>query len=100
MQNRLHLYNISFKYTNKYIINNISISLNPGDILIIKGLNGAGKSTILLLIVGHLIKNYGIVFFNNTNLESTLSQFQHQVIFCTTYDIINFNINSYKNIVF
>ncbi|EGO19480.1 hypothetical protein SERLADRAFT_453452 [Serpula lacrymans var. lacrymans S7.9] len=44
--------NVSFKYTDaeKYALHNVSFKLNPGQLCVIVGVNGSGKSTILKLI--------------------------------------------------
>jgi ATP-binding cassette subfamily C protein len=50
--NRIDIENINFKYNEKLIINDFSYSFNKGNIYWIKGNNGAGKSTIISLILG------------------------------------------------
>lgn len=56
--------NVSFKYVDKPILDNVSFSLTDTDKIGIVGVNGAGKSTLLSLIMedlnpnsGHIIKS-------------------------------------------
>src|SRR5436190_13097804 len=47
--------NISFAYsTDKPTLHDISLSLDPGQILAILGPNGSGKSTLIKILLGHL----------------------------------------------
>ena len=50
---------VYFGYTSEYLLKNISFSVNEGDFVSIIGSNGAGKSTILKLILGELNQNKG-----------------------------------------
>lgn len=44
--------NVTVRYSNKTILNNISWQIKPGEKWLLKGSNGAGKSTLLSLING------------------------------------------------
>ncbi len=43
------------------IINNISFSVNAGEILVIKGVTAAGKTTLLKLVAGLIPPTSGII---------------------------------------
>ncbi len=51
--------NVSFKYEDKNIINNLNLEIQKGEFLVIMGKNGSGKSTISKLSNGILIPNEG-----------------------------------------
>lgn len=59
------LENISFTVDKKRILNNVSISINDNDKLLIKGKSGSGKSTLLKIILYFLEPTEGNVFFDN-----------------------------------
>lgn len=44
---------LTFGYANRILINNVSLNINAGEIVIIIGPNGAGKSTLLRLLTGY-----------------------------------------------
>ncbi len=46
--------NVSKMYGTQYAVNNISFSINPGEIVGFLGPNGAGKSTTMKIITGYL----------------------------------------------
>lgn len=69
--NNINLENINFKYSEKLIINNFSYDFNKGNIYWIKGENGAGKSTIISLIIGLYEDKYeGNIYYNNKDIKS------------------------------
>ncbi|MBQ4353743.1 MAG: ABC transporter ATP-binding protein [Clostridia bacterium] len=71
----IELRNVSFAYpgTDRKVINNVNLTLEPGDTCVLVGLNGAGKTTLIklltrlydptegeILLDGHNIKEYAV----------------------------------------
>ena len=91
---------VYFGYTSEYILKNISFSVNEGDFVSIIGSNGAGKSTILKLILGELNQNKGeikifgenIKKFNRWNNIGYLEQNAY-------YKILNFPSTVYETVM-
>ncbi len=66
----LKVENISKLYgNNKLAVNNISFSLNKGDVLGFIGPNGAGKSTTMRMITGFLALSQGNIFIDNSDIS-------------------------------
>ena len=63
---KLEKIHLSFKKRN--ILDNVSFTLNEGEILGLLGPNGVGKSTIFNLITGLLKPDYGSIVINNKNV--------------------------------
>lgn len=63
--------NVSFKYpgTDKNILNNINISINPGEKLSIVGENGAGKTTFIKLLCRLYEPNSGEILLDGKNIK-------------------------------
>ncbi|KHD35882.1 bacitracin ABC transporter ATP-binding protein [Clostridium acetobutylicum] len=53
--------NLSKKYKNVTVLDNVNITINKGDIYGFIGQNGAGKTTFMKLISGLIIKNSGTI---------------------------------------
>jgi ABC-type bacteriocin/lantibiotic exporter with double-glycine peptidase domain len=68
----LELQNVSFRYGdyNPWILRDVSLSVAPGESLLIVGLAGAGKSTLGRLVAGLLEPTRGAVCLNGQSLGS------------------------------
>lgn len=60
----LQVQDISFSYTDKPVIKNVSFTINKGENIAIIGESGCGKSTLLKLIYGLYDLNEGKIFYN------------------------------------
>nr|QCI07620.1 iron-sulfur cluster formation ABC transporter ATP-binding subunit [Nitophyllum punctatum] len=80
----LEIQNLNAKINNQIIINDLNLSINPGEIHVIMGKNGSGKSTLAKIIAGH--PNYkiikGNILLNGENInEVEPDQRAHKGIF-------------------
>lgn len=64
----LNVDNISFGYTSKEVLKNISFTANKGDYIAVVGESGCGKSTLLEIIYGLLHIDKGTVYWNSEKL--------------------------------
>jgi ABC-type sulfate/molybdate transport systems ATPase subunit len=64
----LSVQNISFSYTDKQIISNVSFSIEKGKCLAVIGESGCGKSTLLQLVYGLHDLDQGCLFWNQTEV--------------------------------
>ncbi|MBC8645331.1 ATP-binding cassette domain-containing protein [Flavobacterium lindanitolerans] len=62
----LSVQNISFGYTEKQVIENISFTIQKGQNIAIIGESGCGKSTLLKLIYGLYDLDEGQIFYGDT----------------------------------
>ncbi|MGN0660796.1 MAG: ABC transporter ATP-binding protein [Oscillospiraceae bacterium] len=60
--------NLTKRYGEKLAVDNISFSVNEGEILGFLGPNGAGKSTTMNILTGYLSSTEGDVTVNGTNI--------------------------------
>ena len=56
------------KVDEKVIFDNLNISINNGEFIIILGGNGAGKSTLMNLISGSILPDSGKIFLDDKNI--------------------------------
>ncbi len=60
---------VSFKYTNKDLLKNISFKIKKNDFIGIIGPSGSGKSTILKLLMGVIKPDNGDILVDNKNFK-------------------------------
>jgi ATP-binding cassette, subfamily B, bacterial PglK len=73
----LELKNIDFSYdsSSKKSLINISIKIQKGQSIGIIGKSGSGKTTLIDLLLGLLVPNKGEIFFNDSNMLNSQSNF-------------------------
>ena len=97
--------NVSFKYKNNdnKILDDISFSVNDGEILAIVGQNGSGKSTIGKLIAGIIKLKHGNIFVDDLEIKDNSKLIkdkigivfqnpENQIIFNNIYDELAFSL--------
>ena len=67
---RVTVNNLTFAYTQKLVLNNVSFSLKSGDFLTIHGKNGTGKSTLIKCFLKLLKINDGMIFLDDVDINS------------------------------
>ena len=65
---QININNLSFAYGTKTIITNLSLSLNSGDYLVVRGKNGSGKSTFIKCLLGFNQVKSGMIFFDKVDI--------------------------------
>jgi iron complex transport system ATP-binding protein len=65
----LEVQNISFAYRDRAVLEEISLSLRPGEFLGFLGPNGSGKSTFLKNLLGFLRPSHGRIVFSGSETE-------------------------------
>ena len=65
---KLRAENLIKKYKGKSVVNNISVEVGQGEIVVLLGPNGAGKTTTFYMIVGLIKPNDGKIFLDNEDI--------------------------------
>ena len=68
----LEVHNLFFRYQKKspFLLSGLSFELKEGELVMLLGANGTGKSTLLGLLNGRLQPDSGTVTLNGTALSS------------------------------
>ena len=100
--------NLKKQVKDKIIIENISFSVNKGDIVGLLGPNGSGKTTIIKLIVGLMNITEGDVYINGYDIKKDFINAINKVgvivespdlyMYLSGYDNLKLTANNYKNI--
>jgi ATP-binding cassette subfamily B protein AbcA/BmrA len=69
---KIEVNNLSYGFPSQPLLfNHLNLSISKGEILLIKGPSGVGKSTLLMLILGFLKPTSGEILFNSSPVENT-----------------------------
>ncbi len=72
--------NISIKFNNKIVLNNFNLVVNPGEKILISGVSGKGKTTLLKLLLGFSTPNSGSILVDNLELnEQTINIIRNKI---------------------
>ncbi len=76
----LRVENVSFSYTDKVVVNDVSFTIHSGERIAIVGKNGAGKSTMAKLICGIERPNKGKIYYEGTDyLKYTIKELGEKI---------------------
>ena len=64
----LNIQNVSLSIKGRLIVNDVSITVNPGEVVGLMGPNGAGKTTTFNLAVGNIKPDKGKILMNDKNI--------------------------------
>lgn len=67
------------KYGDFTAVDNVSFTIEPGEIIGLLGHNGAGKTTIMKMLTGFLEPSTGFVSIDGLNLAEHRAEFQHKI---------------------
>jgi len=70
----LNIHNVSLSIKGRLIVDDVSITVNPGEVVGLMGPNGAGKTTTFNLAVGNIKPDKGKVLMNGKNITNFHSQ--------------------------
>ena len=96
------------KVKDKILVQDISFSVNQGEVVGLVGPNGAGKTTIIKLILGLVKITKGNVYINGLDMEKNFVKAIEKVgaivenpdlyMYLSGYDNLKITANNYKNI--
>lgn len=81
----LKIQNLKKSYGHKEVLKGINIDVNTGDIFGFVGQNGAGKTTMMKIVVGLLTADVGKVKFNDVNLLENIGYMKRIVGYVPDY---------------
>lgn len=94
----IKLNNVSFKYDDLNIIENLNLNFEKNKKYAIIGESGSGKSTLLKLIIGRLKENEGEILVDNKKIEKGDIDFSNQISYVSQENYM-FNLSVKENII-
>lgn len=72
----LELQSVTGGYTRKPVIHDLSFTIQPGELVGLIGLNGAGKSTTIKHIIGLMTQKSGDILLNGITIKENMDQYR------------------------
>lgn len=69
----IQIYNLSKSFDTKKVLQNLSITINDGEVFGLVGINGAGKSTLLRTLSGIYKADSGAILFDGENVYENVN---------------------------
>ena len=96
--NKISLEDVSFKYDDKKVLENISFDFEKGKKYALVGLSGSGKSTLMKLISKRIKANEGKIFVDGTDLDEISRNSIINLISTINQNVFLFKGSIYDNI--
>jgi len=100
--NSIEFRNVSFKYPNseKYVLNNINLTIKAGETCALVGLNGSGKTTIIKLLARLFDPTEGAIYIDGKDIREYNIETLHQCINVVFQDFVKYPFTVKENIGF
>jgi len=97
----LEVKNLIKKFGPFTAVNNISFSMEEGEVLGVLGRNGAGKTTTLQMCLGALKPTSGVLkYFGKIFSEENRSEILEKVNFSSTYTFLPYDLTTKENLIY
>lgn len=98
---KISLKNLSFKYpnTHDFVLNDVDLTINKGEIIGLKGESGSGKSTLINLLLGLFDTTTGSIEINETDIKKCKKSWQDKIAY-VPQEVVLFDDTLRNNIVF
>lgn len=94
----LEVSNITKKFEDTLAVDRVSLQVSPGETVGLLGVNGAGKTTIMNMILGLTIPDGGSIHVFGKDLAQHRIEILKRTNFCTTYAQLPSNLKVWQNL--
>lgn len=94
----IEIKNLSFSYQDEKILDNINLTIKPGEIIGIEGKSGSGKTTLLKLIMRFYDPSAGEILIDHHNIKEWNNEALTKLMSYVTQDTYIFNDSIKSNI--
>ena len=97
---KLHTHNLVKKYKNRKVVDEVSVSVEEGEIVGLLGPNGAGKTTFINLLSGFYPPEEGRVFYHGEDITELSPARRVKLGITRTFQLVHVfdNLSVYENL--
>ena len=88
----LEIHNLTKKYDNQLVIDNVCLNINKGDVYGLIGKNGAGKTTLFKLLEGSILSDEGEIYWGTGDSKNI------KVGICIAPERINKSLTAFQTL--
>lgn len=88
----LEIHNLTKKYDNQLVIDNVCLNINKGDVYGLIGKNGAGKTTLFKLLEGSILSDEGEIYWRTCDSKNI------KVGICIAPERINKSLTAFQTL--
>ncbi|MBD3393711.1 MAG: ATP-binding cassette domain-containing protein [Chitinivibrionales bacterium] len=85
---RLEAFNVSVRRGRERVLDNVSLSIPPGEFVAILGPSGAGKTTLAEALTGRIRADEGEVYYNGFPLQRFLAAFSASIGYVSQHNLL------------
>jgi heme exporter protein A len=81
MSQGIELRDLACDRGSRQLFTNLTLQVNPGELLRVRGANGAGKTSLLRMLCGLVLPTYGQVLWRGRSLSSQREEFGRDLVY-------------------
>ncbi|MFI4938109.1 MAG: cytochrome c biogenesis heme-transporting ATPase CcmA [Candidatus Berkiellales bacterium] len=90
--------NLSCQRAGKYLFRRLNFDISPGQLIVIQGFNGAGKSSLLKILAGIMLPEKGKLLWNKMAIDDPTSPFYEHISYLGHKDGLRQALTPIENI--
>jgi ATP-binding cassette, subfamily B, bacterial MsbA len=100
LNQKIEYKNVSFSYTHKQVLNDLSLTVNKGETIAIVGSSGSGKSTMVDLLPRFYDVSKGEILIDGVNIENFVIDDLRSMFAIVSQDVVLFHDTITNNITY
>lgn len=93
----LQVSKLAFDYGEKNIFSDVDFTVQPGQLLHIKGENGCGKTTLLKILAGLLTPTEGVLYYHSHSIGEIKESYQNDISYVAHQFGLTMALSIYEN---